>query len=168
LTEEGNQAAKAVAKEVGATAVLTKPLDPERLLVLTMAVTGTVDRRRAKRITPFIACETELQFAKAKKKISSAIVVNISDTGILLRTPLPPRGLGYVYDIATLVLRPAEGEPINVSAQILRVEAETNGPDSEKKILMAFEYQQMDVGVRKSLRQYLQINDPETVAVGST
>jgi hypothetical protein len=86
----------------------------------------------------------------------------------LLRTPLPPRGLGYVYDIATLVLRPAEGEPINVSAQILRVEAETNGPDSEKKILMAFEYQQMDVGVRKSLRQYLQINDPETVAVGST
>jgi two-component system chemotaxis response regulator CheY len=163
LTEEGNQAAKAVAKEVGATAVLTKPLDPERLLVLTMAVTGTVDRRRAKRITPFIACETELQFSKAKK-ISSAVVVNISDTGILLRTPVPPRGVGYVYDIATLVLRPAEGEPINVSARILRIEAETKGSDSEKKILMAFEYQQMDVGVRKLLMQYLQINDPETVA----
>ena len=45
LIEDDSQEARALAKEVDATAVLTKPLDPERLLILTMAVTGTVDRR---------------------------------------------------------------------------------------------------------------------------
>jgi CheY-like chemotaxis protein len=159
LTEEGNLAAKVTAKEVGATAVLTKPVDPERLLVLTMAVTGTVDRRRAKRIKPFIACEMELGFSKAKKT-SSAEVVNISDTGILLRTPVPPRGVGYVYDAASLSLRPAEGEPINVSAQILRIEAEDR--QAQKTVLMAFEYQKMDEQARKSLTQYLRMHDSGT------
>lgn len=167
LTEEGDQEARTIAKEVGATAVLTKPLDPERLLVLTMAVTGTVDRRRAKRITPLIACEMELGFSKAKKT-SSATVVNISDTGILLRTPVPLRGVGYVYDIVTLVLRPEVGKPINVTAQILRVEAESNNRDSERMVLMAFVYQDMDDNSRKSLRQYLQINDLDSDAAAAT
>lgn len=161
LIEEGDHEGKAMAKEVGATAVLTKPLDPERLLVLTMAVTGTVDRRGAKRITPIIACEMELGFPKTKKP-SSAEVINISDTGILLRTPVPPRGVGYVYDVVTVVLRSAAGEPIKVSAQILRVEADPREHESEKSVLMAFVYQQMDDDSRKSLRQYLQMNDLET------
>ena len=160
LTEEGDQQAKVVAKDVGATAVLTMPLDPERLLVLTMAVTGTADRRRAKRIRLLMACDMELAFSKTKKP-ASAEVVNISDTGILLRTPVPLRGVGYVYDVASLVLRPLAGEPIKVSAQILRVEAESKNRDLEKTVLMAFVYQKMDEDAKKSLRQYLQINDPD-------
>ena len=160
LTKEGDQQAKVVAKDVGATAVLTMPLDPERLLVLTMAVTGTADRRRAKRIRLLMACDMELAFSKTKKP-ASAEVVNISDTGILLRTPVPLRGVGYVYDVASLVLRPLAGEPIKVSAQILRVEAESKNRDLEKTVLMAFVYQKMDEDAKKSLRQYLQINDPD-------
>ena len=161
MIEEGSQEAKAVAKEVGATAVVTTPIDPERLLVLTMAVTGTVDRRRAKRITPFIDCEIDLGFAKAKKTYSAEIV-NISDTGILLRTPVPMNGAGYVYDIASVSLRPAEGEPIKVSAKILRIEADAKDRDSGKMVLMAFEYEKTDDDARKSLKQYLQMNDPQT------
>ena len=161
LTEEGDQQAKVVAKDVGATAVLSMPLDPERLLVLTMAVTGTADRRRAKRIRLLMACDMELAFSKAKKPTSTE-VVNISDTGILLRAPVPPRGVGYVYDVATLVLRPLAGDPIKVSAQILRVEAETKDRDLEKTVLMAFVFQQMDENSKKSLRQYLQMNDPDS------
>ena len=156
-----------MAKEVGATALLTTPLDAERLLVLTMAVTGTVDRRRAKRIKPLITCELELGFATGKKA-SAAEVVNISDTGILLRTPVPPRGVGYVYDIAALVLRPPAGKPINVSARILRIEADPKDRESEHTVLMAFEYQQMDDNVRKSLRQYLELNDLESDAIAIT
>jgi len=160
LAEEGSSDARAVAKEVGATAVLNKPLDPERLLVLTMAVTGTADRRRAKRIKPLIACEMELGFSKAKKT-ASAEVINISDTGILLRTPVPARGVGYVYDIATLVIMPPVGDPIQVSAQILRIEALPKETDSEKTVMMAFVYKEMDEVSKKSLQQYLQINDPD-------
>ena len=167
LTEEGDQQAKVVAKDVGATAVLTMPLDPERLLVLTMAVTGTADRRRAKRIRLLMACDMELAFSKTKKP-ASAEVVNISDTGILLRTPVPPRGVGYVYDIAALVLRPPAGKPINVSARILRIEADPKDRESEHTVLMAFEYQQMNDNVRKSLRQYLELNDLESDAIAIT
>ena len=160
LIEEDQQNAKALAKEVGATAVVTTPVDPERLLVLTMAVTGTVDRRRAKRIRPPIACQIELGLSKAKKGYS-AKVVNISDTGILVRTPVPTRGAGYVYDIATLTLQPVQGDPIKVSARILRIEADTEYRDLEDQVLMAFEFKNMDVGAQRSLRQYLQLYDPD-------
>ena len=158
LAEDGSGEARDVAKEIGATATLTRPLDPERLLVLTMAVTGTVDRRRAKRIKPLIACEMELGFSKSKKP-TSAEVINISDTGILLRTPVPTRGVGYVYDVATLVLRPVAGEPIKVSAQILRIEALVQDRDAENMVLMAFVFREMEDDARRSLQQYLQMND---------
>ena len=163
MIDQGKQEAKTVAKEVGATAVLTTPLDPERLLVLSMAVTGTVDRRRTKRLTPLIDCEIDIEFAKAKKP-SSAEVVNISDTGILLRTAVPTSGAAYVYDIATLTLRPAEGEPIIISAKILRIEADSKSRASEKMVYMAFAYEKIDDDARKSLIQYLQKNDPQTDA----
>ena len=125
-----------------------------------MAVTGTVDRRRAKRIRPPIACQIELGLSKAKKGYS-AKVVNISDTGILVRTPVPTRGAGYVYDIATLTLQPVQGDPIKVSARILRIEADTEYRDLEDQVLMAFEFKNMDVGAQRSLRQYLQLYDPD-------
>jgi two-component system chemotaxis response regulator CheY len=160
LIEEGRSDAKALAKEVGATAVVTRPLDPERLLVLTMALTGTVDRRRAKRIRSPIACQMELGLSKTKKTYA-ATVVNISDTGILLRTPVPIRGAGYIYDIASLTLQPDQGEPLNVSARILRIEADSEDRDSEKQIFMALQYSAMDSGAQKSLRQYLQMYDTE-------
>ena len=164
MAEKENREAQNVAKEVGATAVLTKPLDPERLLVLTMAVTGTVDRRRAKRIKPLFACDMELGFSKAKKT-SSAEVINISNTGILLRTPVPPRGVGYVYDIANLSLQPPGSDPIKVSAQILRIEASPKDSDLENAVLIAFMYREMDDASQNSLRQYLQMIDPDLSAL---
>jgi len=160
LIEEDKQDAKALAKEMGATAVVTTPVDPERLLVLTMAVTGTVDRRRAKRIRSPIACQIELGLSKSKKGYA-AKVVNISDTGILLRTPVPGRGAGYVYDLATLTLQPTQGDPIKVSARILRIEADNEHRDLEDQVLMAFEYKNMDAGDLRALRQYLKMYDPD-------
>jgi hypothetical protein len=126
-------------------------------------VTGTVDRRRTKRLTPLIDCEIDIGFAKAKKA-ASAEIVNISDTGILLRTSVPTSGAGYVYDVATLTLRPAGGEPIMISAKILRVEADSKSRGSEKKVFMAFAYEKIDEDARKLLSQYLQMNDPTTDA----
>jgi len=165
LIEEGKQNAKALAKELNATAVITTPVDPERLLVLSMAVTGTVDRRRAKRIRSPIACQMELGLSKSKKNYS-AKVVNISDTGILLSAPVPGRGAGYVYDIATLSLQPAQGEPIKVTARILRIEADAERRDSEDNVMMAFEYINMGDDSQRSLRQYLHMydSDPDDIA----
>ncbi|MEJ2552709.1 MAG: response regulator [Gammaproteobacteria bacterium] len=158
MVDDGNQNAKMAAKETGATAVLSTPLDPERLLVMSMAVTGTVDRRRAKRITPFIDCEIDLGFAKSQKS-QGADIVNISDSGILLRTAVPTPGTGYVYDIANVSLRPAVGESIKLSAKILRIEAAEQYSDVEKKVFMALAYENMNESVGKSLRQYLIMND---------
>ncbi len=160
LIEEDKHDAKDLAKEMGATAIVTTPLDPERLLVLSMAVTGTVDRRRSKRIRSPITCQMELGIAKAKKAYSSG-VINISDSGILLRTPIPTRGSGYIYDIATLTLQPERGEAITVSARILRIEADSEDRKSEQSVLMAMEYITMDSRARKSLRQYLRMYDPD-------
>lgn len=161
MIEDGDQKAKLAAKEAGATAVLTTPLDPERLLVLSMAVTGTVDRRRAKRIKPFVDCEIDLGFSKGQQS-QSAEIVNISDTGILLRTAVPTPGTGYVYDTVHLSLKPVEGDPINLSAKILRIEAAERTALGEKMVFMALIYEKMDELVRKSLKQYLIMNDMES------
>jgi two-component system chemotaxis response regulator CheY len=158
LIEEDKENTKALAKEIGATAVVTTPVDPERLLVLTMAVTGTVDRRRARRIRSPIACQIELGLSTSKKSYA-AKVVNISDTGILLRAPIPGRGAGHVYDLATLTLQPTQGDPIVVSAKILRIEADTEHRDLEDQVLMAFEYKNIDVEAQRALRQYLKMYD---------
>lgn len=161
LMEEGKQNARALVKEMGATAVVTTPLDPERLLVLTMALTGTTDRRRSKRIRSPIACHMELGPSTAKKSYT-ATVINISDTGILLRSPVPSRGTGYIYDVAALTLLPERGgDLIKVSARILRIEADSEDRDSEQNVLMALEYSDMDGRARNSLRHYLQMYDPD-------
>ena len=166
LIEEGRPDAGTVAKQLGATAVVTTPLDPERLLVLTMALTGTADRRRAKRIRSPITCQMELGQSKSKKSYS-AKVVNISDSGILLRCPVPLRGVGYIYDTAGLVLQPTRGEAIKVSARIVRIEADSEDRAAETNILMALEYGVMDTGARKALRRYLQMYDPDPGGVAA-
>lgn len=163
LTAENEQKAHSVAESVGATAVLTKPFDPERLMVLALAAVGIVERRCAKRIVPFIGCEVDLGFTDAQQTYAAEIV-DISDSGILLRSPVPMHGVGYVYDIATLVLRPATGGSLKLYAQITRIEGERTEPKEVKKVLMAFEFGRMDDGVRILFRQYLQMNDPEAVA----
>ena len=56
---------------------------------------------------------------------------------------------------------PPVGDPIQVSAQILRIEALPKETDSEKTVMMAFVYKEMDDVSKKSLLQYLQINDPD-------
>jgi hypothetical protein len=81
-----------------------------------------------------------------------------------LRTSVPTSGAGYVYDIATLTLRPAGGEPITISAKILRIEADSKSRGSEKKVFMAFAYERIDDDARKSLSRYLRMNDPQTDA----
>lgn len=167
LTAENEQKARLVAKSVGATAVLTKPFDPERLIVLAMAAIGVVERRLAQRIVPFIGCDVDLGFTDVQQTYAAEIV-NISDSGILLRSPVPTQGVGYVYDIATLLLRPVTGETLKLYAQIIRIEGERTEPKEDKKVLIAFEFGRMDDGVRKMLRQYLQLNDPDAeVAVKS-
>jgi two-component system chemotaxis response regulator CheY len=162
LTAENEQKARSIAELVGATAVLTKPFDPERLIILALAAVGVAERRCAKRISPFIGCDVDLGFSDAQQTYSAEIV-NISDTGVLLRSPVPLQGIGYVYDIATLVLRPASGGAIKVYAQIMRIEGDRMEQKEPKKVLIAFEFGRMDDGVKKLLREYLQMNDPAAV-----
>ncbi|MBI3771969.1 MAG: response regulator [Gammaproteobacteria bacterium] len=162
LTAENEQKARSVADSVGATAVLTKPFDPERLMVLALAAVGVVERRCAKRILPFIGCEVDLGFTDTQLTYAAEIV-NISDSGVLLRSRVPAQGVGYVYDIATLVLRPATGETLKLYAQIIRIEGERTEPKEDKKVLIAFEFGRIDDGMRRLFRQYLQMNDPEAM-----
>lgn len=163
LTAEDELRAKAVAESVGAAAVLTKPFDPERLLGLAMLVTGAADRRAAERITPFISCEVDVGFSKGQEPIS-ADVVNISDSGILLCAPVPLYGPSFVYDVATLVLRSVTGEVINVYAQVMRIEADKEYHDADKRVLMAFEYRNINDDIRKSLRKFQKMNDAGQVS----
>jgi two-component system chemotaxis response regulator CheY len=160
LTAESELKARAVAETVGAAGVLTKPFDPEQLLVLATAAIGTVDRRGSRRITPFIRCEVDLGFSNAQQ-VFSADIVTMSDTGILLRAPVPPCGVGQVYDIASLILRSVEDEELRVHAQILRIEADSEYHGADKRLLMAFQYENMDNDIRRSMQRYQKMYDPE-------
>lgn len=166
LTAENETKAQFVAAAIGASAVLTKPFKAEELLNMVAAVIGIDERRRAKRIQPLVSCDVDLGFSEEQQTYSGEII-DISETGILLRSPVPPSGVGYIYDYATILLRPVTGETMKLYGQIIRLEAEKQHRDEAatgRQVLIAFDFGRMDSATREQLQHYIMLSDATNVS----
>ena len=108
VTENSNHHLIEVA---GTNPILRKPFTPEQLVALVMNSAQVMERRRAQRIVPLVCCEVNLGFGH-EAPIYSAAIINISESGMLLRSPLPVRGVGHVYDTASLAMFAENCAPI--------------------------------------------------------
>lgn len=162
LTADNKIDALNFADMMGDAAVLTKPFAPEELLKLVVAAVGVGERRVAKRIQPLIACDVDLGFREDQETYSGE-VINISETGILLRSTVPVQGTGYIYDFATIQVRPVTGQPMKLYGQIVRLEADWQrqpSAENERHVLIAFHFGHLDSATKDQLHQYIILTDP--------
>lgn len=164
LTGESEAKVLNIAESVGAQAVLRKPFTPEQLVTSIMSAIPTLERRRAQRIVPLVCCEVDLGFEHHQANYSAA-VINVSESGLLLRLPLPERGAAQIYDDASLILFAANCPPIKLKGQVVRIEADRSlqGPS----IRMAFEFHGLDQPARDGLRNFILLNNPTHGAMTS-
>ena len=157
LSGESGGPANNVSGLVGTHAILRKPFTPEQLISLVMSSTRVMERRRAQRVAPLVCCEVDLGFGHETPNYSAAII-NISESGVLLRSPVPVRGAGYVYDVASLTVFADNCAPIKLHGQVVRIELEPKNRGQFVRI--AFELQHLDQESKVALRNFIMLNNP--------
>lgn len=160
LTGSCKETAQSLAEELPVHGILAKPFETETLLALVDEHLGIQERRRVKRVEPLKKCAVDLGFDD-KHPALSAEIINISETGVLLRAPLPLLGAGYIYDFTSLALQTDDGsEQIKLYAQIVRLEADRQSVrDGEPKVKMALDFGRLDERTQKRIRHYVALND---------
>ena len=156
LSGSSEEKAECLAQKILANAVLTKPFEADSLLTLINEHVGFKEKRRAKRVTPLKKCSIDLGFDDTQPAFN-AEVINISETGILVSSPLPPVGAGYIYDFSSLVLQPEDGDSFKVYAQIVRLESVQKGAP---RVLMALNFGRLDEATLNKIRSYIIMNEP--------
>lgn len=160
LTAASNEQAQQVAVAIRARGILTKPFAAEDLIGLISTHLGITERRRAPRVVPLTRCEVDLGFDSTQPSYP-AEVINLSATGVLVRSPTPAPGMGCIYDFVSLLLMPEDGEPIKVYGQVVRIQAD---PEVIRHrgdtVLMAFDFGRIDATTMASLQHYIALNVP--------
>ena len=157
VTGENESHVDDAAMRAGVHAILKKPFTPEQLLSLVMGSAHVMERRRAQRVVPLVCCEVDLGFGHETPHYSAAIL-NISESGVLLRSPVPVRGVGHVYDVASLTVFADNCAPIKLYGQVVRIEAEPR--DHGQFVRIAFEFQRLDQASRVALHNFILLNNP--------
>lgn len=155
--DASNFSISTMAEAVGEPAVPRKPFTPEQLIALVMNSVAVMERRRARRVVPLVCCEVDLGFSQDSASYSGAII-NISETGMLLRSPVLERGVGHIYDVATLTIFAANCPPIKLYAQVVRLEVDHESRDQSVRI--AFEFRQLDHASSEALHNFILLNNP--------
>lgn len=160
LMSEGNNIdISTLANDTKAAAVLTKPFEAESLLDQFDKHVYNLDRRRAKRVVPMKNCMVDLGFDDCPD-IYQAELINISESGILLRAPRPESGAGNIYDFASLVVKPVDSEVIRLFGHVVRTEASGAQESTDNTpVLMAFQFGKIDEVNMAKLQNYIVLND---------
>ena len=159
MSEADNSDINSLANDTKAAAVLTKPFEAESLLEQFDKHVSSLDRRRAKRVVPMKNCMVDLGFDDCPD-VYKAELVNISESGILLRAQRPKSGAGNIYDFASLVVRPVDSEVIRLFGHVVRTEAsQTPAVPDNAPVLMAFQFGKIDDVNMAKLQNYIVLND---------
>jgi CheY-like chemotaxis protein len=162
LSAASEEKVRKVADEIHARAILTKPFDAADLVGLVTPHLQVQERRRAKRVIPITRCEVDLGFDDSQP-CYHAEVLNISETGVLTRSPIPAPGTGCVYDLSTLTLLPEDDEAMRIHARVVRLEADPEATNNGgETLLMAFDFAKIEATTKSRLHRYIVLNDPDS------
>lgn len=157
LTSSEESKRDEIAATIHPTGILTKPFNPNELIALVATHVGISERRRAPRVVPLSRCEVDFGFNEDMSSYH-ADVINISETGVLLRAHISAQGHTYVYDFVSLNLRAeASDAPIKLYGQIIRLEADSHSAQ-KNTIKVAVDFRAMSDKSRQALQQYVGLN----------
>ena len=153
LTAKQPQDAEKIAAACRADAYLCKPFTPDDLLQSWTRVIVMAERRRGKRSAPPQPCEIDLGFDNYNHY--EAELVNISQTGCLIRTGILGIGAGHLYDIGAISIKPGTQGAVELSGQIVRIQADKSVDDPAKSVLIAFEFNELEPEKQQQLSHYV-------------
>ena len=153
ITGKNSEHARQLADTVYADEFISKPFKPGALVNKLKRLMGLDERRVAKRVTPCVPVEVDIGFDNYGEYGSD--LVNISESGCLLKMQCLNDQQAHVNDIATLKFTFRDDTNLDVHAQIVRVERDNHSPENEQQLHVAFEFKNLDGVAIARLRQYI-------------
>lgn len=132
---------------------LSKPFAPDTLINVVHRLKSLIERRGSERVSACVPCDIDIGFDAFG--VYAGDIINISETGCQLSTPLFSHGQGYVYDIGTLGFTFMDGANIKIHGHIVRIERDNHSSQSAKRILISFEFMNVSEETALLLRMYI-------------
>jgi two-component system chemotaxis response regulator CheY len=139
-----------MAAQAGVSEYIIKPFTAAALLQKINRAFDLQERRAMARFKTATGDKAELIFSETAHY--NAAVVNISQTGVLLRSPLFRHAPVCVHDIVKIALHLASGVDIQVNAEIVRMETDKDNLANKNLMLAGFQFQDIDEASAEKLR----------------
>jgi CheY-like chemotaxis protein len=153
ITGRKDNLARQLAEQVKADDYLSKPFTSGLFVSKIRGLMGLDERRRAERIAPQLSCSLDLSFDR--ETWLDTELVNISETGCLLKMPIINGGHAHVYDIGSIKFTFQDGSFLVLDGHIVRIERDKHSVENQRKVFVAFEYLFMDPMKKQGLLTYL-------------
>lgn len=153
LTAKQEYDAEKIATALRADDFICKPFKPVDLLRSWSKVFLLPDRRREQRKFPPKPCAVDLGFDNYNHY--AAELLNISMTGCLIKTGILGIGAGHVYDVGCVIVNPGTQSAVKLPGQIVRIQAGKALDQTDKSVLIAFQFTTLDGGTHQRLKQYV-------------
>ncbi|MBI4667269.1 MAG: response regulator [Nitrospinae bacterium] len=138
-----------MAAQAGVSEYLVKPFSAAVLIQKITRVMGLLERRAMNRFKSLSEDKVELIFNEQTRY--NASLVNVSQTGLLAKTPLFHHGSVSIYDELELDIH-ASGVQIKARGEIVRMEADRDNPNDRNVMLIAFQFCELEEGEAKKLK----------------
>lgn len=142
-----------MAAQAGVSEYIVKPFTAGALLQKITRAFQLQERRAMTRFKSMGGDKAEVIFNDTVRYTAS--VVNVSQTGVLLRSPLFRHAPVCVHDIVTLALKLGTDTEITASAELMRLETDKDNPDNKTLMLAGFQFHELDEKAAEKLRAIL-------------
>lgn len=139
-----------MAAQAGVSEYIIKPFTAAALLQKITRAFDLQERRAMARFKTASGDKAEVIFTETNRY--NAAVVNISQTGVLLRTPLFRHAPVCVHDMVKISLHLASGAEIQVLAELVRMETDKDNLANKNLMLAGFQFQDLDEASAEKLR----------------
>ncbi len=138
--------------EAGASDYLIKPFTLSILLFKVRRLSLSQDRRTGERLRVHASQEVDLRFRHGTRIL--ATLISVSPTGCLVRAPLFSNRVAQIYDSAQVRLQTEDG-PVELQAELVRIEGDRGPQPSRSHILAAFRFKPLSSKNQKLLEGYM-------------
>lgn len=153
VTSRNDRDSIIMAAQAGVSEYIVKPFTAAALLQKITRAFQLQERRAMARFRSISGEKAEIIF---NDKVSYAShVVNISQTGVLLRTPLFRHAPVCVFDMVKLDIKLSPEVEIVVSAELARMEMDKENLDNKTLMLAGFQFHDLDDASAEKLRSAL-------------
>lgn len=139
-----------MAAQAGVSEYIVKPFTASALLQKITRAFDLQERRAMTRFKTASGDKAEIIFNDVVRYSGS--IVNISQTGVLLRTTLFRHTAVCVHDMVQLSLKLTSNTEVLVSAELIRMETDKDNLDNKSLMLAGFQFQDLDEKSAEKLR----------------